>query len=276
MMMRSRTVQRTWPWWTLATLLLIAAPLSAQPQSNFSISLGWFPTNFSTSAVLSANDGKHSDVDLENDLGLNSNASNVRVEGFWRFAARHRLDYGYTSWRRSAEKTIDTPIDWQDRHYDVGARIKAVNNAQFIKLAYSYAIVRSDVTEFNVSGGFDTIWNRTSLEGEGSITGPNGSLQTGNYKTQENYIAPAPVFGANVSHLVATRTLVRGSAEYFRASVNGTTGKVLDLRGSADYLFTPTFSAGLGYNFVGYKVERAQFDAKYNFSGPLLYVSYRR
>jgi hypothetical protein len=258
--------------------LLAATSVSAQtPQSNLVISLGWFPTNFSTSARLDPNDTTPgTDVDLENDLGLNSNASNIRLDAMWKVAKRHRIDISYTSWKRSGDVTLQTPIHWRDHIYDAGAHVKAENNAQFIKLAYNYAWLQTDTSELNVSAGFDTIWNKTGIEGEGTISGPNGGVIHGNYVTDEDYVAPAPVVGINFSHLATNTWLVRGSAEYFQATFNKTTAKLLDVRASTDYLFSPSWSAGLGYTWVGYKVNRTRFDATYNFSGPLLYLSYRR
>src|SRR3954462_274294 len=127
---------------TRTSLFVVAAVLAAtsafaQPQSTWSASLGWFPTSFSTSARLFSNtNSNNSSVDLENDLGLQTHLSNVRLEGMWRFKPRHRIEMSYTSWRRSGDKTINFPIDWQDTHYDAGANLKTINNSQFIKLAY--------------------------------------------------------------------------------------------------------------------------------------------
>jgi hypothetical protein len=257
-------------------LLLMAGIASAQPQSNFSLSAGVFPTNFSTSAVLSSNNNSNNeDVDFENDLGLKSRLQNVRFEGFWRFASKQRFDFGYTRWRRAGDKTINFPIDWQDRHYDAGATLAVINDADFIKTAYSYSFIKNDTTDFAGSFGFDTIWNKTSIEGTGTLTG-NGQTVSGTYKTGTDFVAPAPLLGANVQHLFTPNWMGRASAEYFQVTYNKTTFKVADVRGSVDYLFGAAWGAGLGFNYVGFKVKRNQFDAKYDFSGPLFYVTYRR
>ena len=269
--MRFRTVL-----FVAGALILTSGIATAQPKSNLSLSLGVFPTNFSTSAILSNNDNTASgDVDMENDLGLDNRLQNVRLEGFWRFGERHRFDFGYTSWKRSAHKTIDIPIDWQDHHYNAGATLDVINNAQFIKTAYSYSFIRNDQTDFAGSFGFDTIWNKTSLEGQGSIEGTNDTV-SGTYKTDTNFVAPAPLLGVNVTHLFTPTWMGRASAEFFTVELNNTRFNVSDLRASADYLFGSSWGVGLGYNTVRYKVKRSQFDAKYNFGGPLFYVSWRR
>jgi hypothetical protein len=186
------------------------------------------------------------------------------------------MDFGFTSWRRSSEKDLDREIQWGDYTFDVGGNVKAANNAQFLKLAYRYSFVRTERTEFDASIGIDAVWVKMSLEGEATLTGPGGSQTEGFYKEEEDFIAPVPVVGLSVTHMATDQWALRGSAEYFQATVDNTTGKVLDLRGSVDWLFTPTYGVGLGYTWVGYNVERNRFDATYDFSGPILYFTYRR
>ncbi len=257
--------------------IVAAASLYAQPQNDFAISVGWFPTNFSSSARLSPSSGQGSDINLEDDLGFNTNVQNLRLEGFWRFKPRHRVDFAYTSWRRSAETTLARDIQWGDGAFGVGAHIAAKNNAQFIKLAYAYSLMRTETTDIALSAGFDTLWNTTTLEGDATVNGPNGGIVTGNYKGKKSYIAPAPVFGVNANYLATPKTLLRGTVEYFQVNnVQDTDFKIVDLRGSADYLFSPSYSVGLGYTYVAYKVGRPRFGGKYDFSGPLLYFAYRR
>lgn len=259
-------------------LIAPAAPAQTQPasQPNFTISVGIFPTTFSTSSRLSTAENEGTEVDLEDELGFDNSASNVRVEGLWRFRPKHRLEFGYTSWRRTTEKEIDEQIQWGDLLFNVGANVKGVNNAQFIKLAYRYSLMKSDTTEVDVSAGFDTIWNKTTLSGEATITDDQGHEVTGQAEKRNDFVAPAPLFGVSVTHLFTPAVAGRLSTEYFQLTYNETTGKVLDARGSVDWYFGDRWGAGLGYSWVGYKVERERFDVQYDFSGPVLYFSYRR
>ena len=261
----------------LPALLLMATTLTAQqtPQSNFAIAAGVFPTSFTSDARISSNGDPGTDVDLENDLGLQSRLSNFRLDGMWRFKPRHSLLFGYTSWRRKADRNIDRSFDWAGNTYNVGTSLHVLNNAQFIKLAYEYALKRTDTTEIDFSAGIDALWNKLSAEGQATFTGPNGS-QTGERKADTSFVAPAPVFGFNIVQMVSPKVPIRGSAEWLKVNVSGTNASVLDLRGSADYLFTPAWGAGAGYSYVRYKVSHKRFDGKYGFSGPLIYVSYRR
>jgi hypothetical protein len=259
-------------------LLLLAAPAFGQSTNDdFTLSLGIFPTNFGTSAALSSDDADQdpTEVDLENDLGFDNRLSNVRLEGLWRFRPKHRLEFAWTSWRRDTEKVIERQIVWRDKVFDAGVNVSAENNAQFIKLAYHYSLYRTDRTEFDVSGGFDIIWNTTTLAGEATLVGEGGEASRF-YEDEYDFVAPAPVIGIGVSHLITPQWLLRGTGEYFTATVDNTTAKVADFRGSVDWLFAQNWAAGLGYNYVGFKVERERFDAQYDFNGPILYFTWRR
>lgn len=258
-------------------LLMGGVALAQQtPQSNFAITAGVFPTSFTSDARISTKTDPGTDVDLENDLGLQSRLSNFRLEGMWRFKPRHSLVFAYTSWRRSADRNIERSFDWQGNTYTTGTKINALNNAQFIKLGYEYSLKRTETTEMGVSFAIDALWNKMSAEGEASFTGPGGMVSTGVRKAEQSFVAPAPVFGFNIVQMVSPKVPIRGSAEWLKVNVSGTNASVLDLRGSADYLFNANWGAGAGYSYVRYKVEHKQFDGKYGFSGPLLYVSYRR
>jgi len=272
-----KRVYRSAIWLAVLTFLLMGGAVLAQqtPQSNWAITAGVFPTSFASDARLASDVDPGNEVDLENDLGLESRLSNFRLEGMWRFKPRHSLLFAYTSWRRKAERNIDRTFDWQGNTYTTGTSIRALNNAQFIKLAYEYALKRTETTEIDFSAGVDTIWNKLSVEGQATFNGPNGPV-TGERKADTSFVAPAPVFGFNIVQMVTPKVPIRGSAEWLKVKVDQTTGTVLDLRGSADYLFTPAWGAGLGYNYVAYKIDRPRFTGKYDFSGPLIYVSYRK
>lgn len=260
----------------LLALVFVGTQAAAQGYPKFEISAGFFPMNFSTDAKLDTEENEGSDVNLEDDLGLRSKLQNFRIEGTWRFRPRHSVEFGYTSWKRDGDKDIDFPIDWGDKHFDVGGNVSVENNAQFIKLAYRWSFYQTPTTEIAASFGVDTVWNETTLEGEGTVRNDAGQEVSGFYSETYDFVAPAPVLGLSARQIVAEKFLVRGSAEYFQATIDETTGKILDLRGSGEWLLSDRYSAGLGYSWVGYAVERPRFDASYDFSGPIIYFTYRR
>src|SRR5581483_5471088 len=73
------------------------------PWEKFSFSMGAFFTNSDTGIRLGSNVGV--EMDLEDTLGFNSNASVFRTEAAWRFSPnrRHRLDASWFAVRRDAQ-----------------------------------------------------------------------------------------------------------------------------------------------------------------------------
>src|SRR5262245_21500118 len=70
-------------------------PFERGSKDIFSVSAGAFLMDFNSSARLDPeNGGEGSDIDLENDLDLDPKESRGRIDAYWRFARKHRLDFG--------------------------------------------------------------------------------------------------------------------------------------------------------------------------------------
>ena len=81
--------------------------LAETDDSSFSLSVGAFLTERNSKArVDSTNGDRGTEVDLEDDLGLDNSDAVVRVDGFWRFAEKHRIDFSVFDLSRFASTPI--------------------------------------------------------------------------------------------------------------------------------------------------------------------------
>ena len=79
----------------IATVLVLAGlgPAQADEDPTFSISLGAFFTDRDSNTQIDADaTDTGSDVDLEDDLGFDKSDTVFRIDAYWRFAERHRID----------------------------------------------------------------------------------------------------------------------------------------------------------------------------------------
>ncbi len=95
--------------------LLLLAPAWAFAQSElddrFSLSLGAFFTNRDTDTRLDSETlGKGTEIDFENDLGLDSSDSVVRIDGHYRFSQKHRVNFSVFDLSRDSSATIQRDI----------------------------------------------------------------------------------------------------------------------------------------------------------------------
>jgi len=121
------------------TLLVIVAtttcPLTnaqAADDDRFGISLGVFITERdSKTRIDGENPGSGTPVDLESDLGLDRSDSVFRVDGYFRFNEKHRLDFSVFDLSRTSVKQIDRDIEWNGVSYPVDTDVTAVLTSIF-------------------------------------------------------------------------------------------------------------------------------------------------
>ena len=241
----------------------------------FLISAGTFLIDFDTNASLDSETlGKGTDIDFEDDLGLVANQNRARLDGYWRFAHKHRLDFALYYYNRTADRTIDQQIEWGDVTYDVGAEIHSEVKFQFFKLNYKYSFVRTQNLEFAFSAGLSTIRTEAELAGQGTVSGGVGeSFQ----KKANSLLVPIPVLGLYGEWCMVRNLYLRGGVEYLAVNVAGWEGSVKDVRASVDWYPFKHFGFGVGYNIFrldGSHDADAVFDFRYEYSGLLGYATY--
>ena len=95
-----------------AALILSAAPVAAPaPEGDrYSLSLGVFVTDRDTETRLDSAAGDGTDTDFESDLGLDASDTVFRVDGYYRFAERHRADFSVFDLSLSNSNQIERDI----------------------------------------------------------------------------------------------------------------------------------------------------------------------
>lgn len=247
----------------------------------FGLSLGGYFQLFNTSAGLSSDTNPGAEIDLENESGLPRRRQNLRLEGYYRLGQRHRLDFGTYFWTRSASRTLDTSIEWDDVIYDVGATLSTSFDTQVYKLAYKYSFVQTDKVEAAVSGGFSAFANQINISGEGKVTGPGGEpVGEGSFqKKHTSKVIPVPVVGLHCDYAFSRALILRGGVEYFTYSASDWNANLTDARVSLDWMPWDNWGFGAGYNYVslGGKVgkEDNRFKLTYSYDGAIVYVTMR-
>ncbi len=112
--------------------LLLASPTLAVAQEplpdKFKIDVGaFFITRTDTSVALAATAGAigaGAAIDFEEQLGLEDSETVPRIDGYWRFGKRSRLDFSYWKLDRDATRVIDEQIDIGDISIPIGATVQ--------------------------------------------------------------------------------------------------------------------------------------------------------
>lgn len=262
----------------VAVVVLVCAAPGARAQSDdrWGLDLGFFATNFTTTLRLDSEElGLGTEIDLEDDLGMKSDRGDFRLNGFYRFNPRHRIQFGYTRWTRSAEKVLDEEIQWGDEIYQVNARISSELKADWYKLAYKYSFVHNDDVEVGASFGISTYSFSARLAAQVEVEG--GQTAEGQVESK-SLVAPIPVVGMQVDWRLAPKFTFWFSGEFFDARISGYDGTLTDSIAGFDWMFTKPVGVGVAYNYVSLRVDKdakADLGVRYSYDGLFAYLKMR-
>ena len=227
---------------------------------------GFLVRNYDTTIRLDAKGAPvGTSIDFGDTLGGESSASVARVDAYYRFNPRHRLDLSYYRISRKGSRDLDVTIQWGDEVFAINDVIKSELDTGVLKLGYTYSFYHNDDVELGVSAGLHTSIMRASLSDS------SGESQA------ESITAPLPVFGFLMEYHINPRWTAHLSTQYFAIDVWKVRGLLSDTLLATEYRFTQHLGAGLGFNHYGTAVElegdNAVLTERSSFRGFLAYVS---
>ena len=233
--------------WSFIAAALFGVPQFAVAENlegdRFSLSLGVFVTDRDTDTQL---DGTTtgSDINFEKDLGLDTSDTVFRIDGYYRFNERHRVDFSLFDLSRSASTTINRDIQWGDTSYTVNTVVDTDVDLKIYKAAYTYAFMRRDKGYLGATAGLYVADTRSSI-----------SEQNLGQATIGEITAPLPVIGLRGEYALSDRWSFRGSGEFFFIEYEDIDGSLVDLYAGVDYQVLENMSIGLGVNSVSIDVD---------------------
>lgn len=251
----------------LVVLLAVTSTASAQEDPRFSISVGAFFTDRESQTRIDGDAGRGTDVDLEDDLGLKKSDTVFRVDGYWRFAEKHRLDFSAFDLSRSSSKQIDREIVWDDTTYPVNSTVKTDLDLTIYKAGYTWMFLKRDRSFLGATVGLyiADIGAKLSSSGGGSVE-------------SNDLTAPLPVIGLRGEYRFADRWSLRGSGEVFAVDYGDYEGSLYDLFAGLDFSITENIAIGVGVNSVkldvGVSKNSFDGDLEWQYDGALAYFKF--
>lgn len=241
---------------SLAQLVPLAG--NAQPttgEERAGIVLGAFITDRQSSTRFDSDSGDGTDIDMEDDLGLESSTNVGRFGGYVWLGRRHRLDAAYFDLSRSASIPINETIDFGDETFQINTVLNTESDLTIIKADYTFAVLAKDRGWLGLTAGLYI-----------AETGFALSQPTLGRAESEDVTAPLPLFGLRGDYAITDRITLRGATQWFGYSTDKLDGRLTDLYVGADYGFGKRMALGLAYNRVAMNIGAEDADG---FSGRL-------
>ena len=244
------------------------------PWEKGSLSIGGFITNSSTDLQINSDSlGVGAVVDLEDTLGVSSDKSTWRLDGFWRFGntRRHQIDFTYFDSRRSGNRVLDESIQIGDEVFPINARVDTEFDLRFINVNYSYAFFQDDRVRLAGAVGLHT----TGVELKLKEVGGAANVE------EESFTAPLPAVGLRGDIALTERWRLKAGLDVFYLSTGGYTGVLSDALLAVEWLPFKHVGFGAGLNAINIKVDADGDDdygldlngqLKFRFTGAMLYI----
>ena len=191
----------------LALFVLLLTTNTAWSDINYRYraSMGYSVQLFDTDIIVRSQDESiNKEIDLENDLGFDTNVQSGWLRGVYRMANRHRLSLTYTPLRRKASAVSQKDINIEDNIIKAGASIETSNRTDIFDIEYLYSFYKRPNTELSVSGGLYWMYYKFEFKAAGEIVfGGSGEEQIRiNYETDLRLNAPLPLLGLSQSMIL--------------------------------------------------------------------------
>jgi len=240
----------------------------ADDDTKFSLSIGVFLADRNSDARLNGTAGiEGTPVDLEGDLGLNRSDSVFRIDGYYRFNKKHRLDFSAFDLSRTASKVIEKDIQWKDTLFPIDTTVDSDFDLAIYKLAYTWSVMRRDKGYLGLTAGLYIADFRTRLEAEAI-----GALAS------DGVTAPLPVIGLRGQYDFTEKLSFRASGEIFAIEYEEYSGSLYDIYAGLDYQFFKHVAIGIGINAVkldvGISKDRFDGNVDWRYDGGLVFFKF--
>jgi hypothetical protein len=241
------TILRIAAAWAAAVLASMAPPALAADgvttieEDPYYLSLGaYFVYNTNATLRLDRTAGLATigtSLNWERDLGGETSMTVPRIDGYYRFAPKHRVDLSWYKIERGGQIVTQRGIDFGDASFPAGTPITSAFDTETTKLTYTYSFYRRPEIETALSVGLHV----TKLDM--SIQSPLGISES------ETVTAPLPVFGFRLDYAITPKWWVRTKYElFFLDSADEIEGAYSDFTLGVEHRTFQHVGFGLGLN----------------------------
>jgi hypothetical protein len=211
------------------------------------VRLGAFVVDGSNTQVSVNSDigGLGTTIDYQRDLGGEDGDTIPRIDAYYRFNDRHRIDFTSFSIDRKGERTLAIDITIDDDDYFIGETIKSDIKYTLYRLGYGYSFYHSPKTELTFTAGLN--FTEYDLKFE---------LDNGSKSESAGVTVPLPVLGLRMGYAITPKWNVRYVSEAFFFEIEDTfRGAIINFELNTEYRLFKHFALGAGLARIGVNAE---------------------
>lgn len=214
-------------------------------------------------------------INFNDDLGMDNNDDSFRIDGYYRFTPRHRIDFAWYETRVEGERTVTRNIEWNGQTYPVGARVSSFFEQTTYKVNYLFSFYHNEKVELGVGAGLHITDLATGLKVENISDVPILDPDI-NLKGDVSATAPLPVGSLLLEYRILPRFAVRLRNDWFALDYDGYKGVFIDSFVTFEYQVIRNMAIGLGWDRVKLDVtgdeDDRRWDVDVDYDGYMFYL----
>lgn len=184
-------------------------------------------------------------IDYNRDLGGDTRDTIPRIDAYYRFNPRHRIDFTTFAIDRKGTRTLAIDVTIEDQNYFASETLNSDIEYTLYKLGYGYSFYHSPKVELTITAGL----NITSYD-------LKFANDAGDKVESAGFTAPLPMFGLRMGYAITPKWSVHYVAEsFFIEFEDSIKGALINYELKTEYKLFKNFAIGAGLARIGSSVE---------------------
>jgi len=204
---------------------------------------GFFAARDLDASVAGGIDDANIVIDFESDMGLDDKPDLFVAEFGWQFSEKWGLSLQNFHAGRSATKTLEETIEWEDLVYNAGAEISAATKISVTRLFFSRRFWDGGRHSLRLGAGVHLFKTAAMLSGEVRLDDVTTEYVTSNVSAS----FPVPDIGVWYRYSPSVRWLLYSRLDWFSADLDDFAGTIWNFAAGANLQITEHLGIGLSY-----------------------------
>ena len=184
-------------------------------------------------------------IDYQKDLGGEDSDTIPRIDAYYRFNERHRIDFTSFSIDRKGQRTLAIDIDIGDETFSANETINSDIKYTLYRVGYGYSFYHSPKVELSLAAGINITEYDLSF-----------STDDGAKAESAGVTVPLPVIGLRMGYAITPKWSVRYVSEAFFIEIDDKfRGAILNYELNTEYKIFKHFALGVGIARIGINAE---------------------
>ena len=235
-----------------------------RPWKTFTIKLGGYVPITDTNIRVDGTGGLGlgTEIDLENDLGLDEELTTYRIDAQWRFFDRHRLNFSFFDLTRDATTSLRRNTQIGDILFPTGDILNSKWEHKVYVASYTWSFLQTNKYEVGLNIGAHVTRLKLQVAGQG-ILGFNAEVDA--------VTVPLPVLGLTGAYAFTPKLVLKPAAGVFYLKIDEWEGSLVNFDLDLEYNAWKYVGFGIGYNYfrlnIDLEAERFHGSAEYQYHG---------